>query len=249
MRSSEKRWYNSHLNLKSRSSIYREWKKMMSLQDSEPQIRILVVDDHPFFRAGLSERISRVDGWLLVGEASDGLSAYNLTAALTPHLILMDVNMPGTGGMEATKRIKSDFPEVQIIALSADDSLEDIKQILQAGASGYLLKTVTELELRTAILDVLRGGSALTPQVARNLISDLRQPHTTRKKLSDQELNILQMAAQGLTNEKISKTLFLSVRTIETHMHNIFKKLDVTSRTEAVVHGLKFGLINTESVA
>ena len=221
----------------------------MSLQDSEPQIRILVVDDHPFFRAGLSERISRVDGWLLVGEASDGLSAYNLTAALTPHLILMDVNMPGTGGMEATKRIKSDFPEVQIIALSADDSLEDIKQILQAGASGYLLKTVTELELRTAILDVLRGGSALTPQVARNLISDLRQPHTTRKKLSDQELNILQMAAQGLTNEKISKTLFLSVRTIETHMHNIFKKLDVTSRTEAVVHGLKFGLINTESVA
>lgn len=222
---------------------------MMQLQDSEPQIRILVVDDHPFFRAGLCERISRVDGWLLVGEASDGLSAYNLTAALTPHLILMDVNMPGTGGIEATKKIKSGFPEVQIIALSADDSLEDIKQILQAGASGYLLKTVTALELRTAILDVLRGGSALTPEVARNLISDLRQPHPTRLKLSDQELNILQMAAHGLTNEKISKTLFLSVRTIETHMHNIFKKLDVSSRTEAVVHGLKFGLINSESVA
>ena len=219
----------------------------MSLHESEPQIRILVVDDHPFFRAGLCERISRVDGWLLVGEACDGLSAYSLTAALAPHLILMDVSMPGTGGIDATKKIKSEFPEVQIIALSAGDSLENIKQILQAGASGYLMKTVTELELRTAILDVLRGGSALTPEVARNLISDLRQPHTTRMKLSDQELKILQMASQGLTNEKISKTLFLSVRTIETHMHNIFKKLNVSSRTEAVVHGLKFGLINSES--
>jgi len=190
-----------------------------------------------------------MDGWLMVGEACDGLSAYNLTAALAPHLILMDVNMPGTGGIEATKKIKSEFPGVQIIALSADDSLEDIKQILQAGASGYLMKTVTELELKTAILDVLRGGSALTPEVARNLISDLRQPHTKRIELSDQELKILQMASQGLTNEKISKTLFLSVRTIETHMHNIFKKLNVSSRTEAVVHGLKFGLINSESVA
>lgn len=218
----------------------------MALKLVETVVRILVVDDHPFFRAGLCERISRVEGWLLVGEASDGCEAYNLTAAVTPDVILMDVRMPEGSGIEATKKIKAAFPEVHIIALSADDSVEDIKEILQAGASGYLLKTVTEVELRSAVADVIKGGSALTPEVARHLISDLRAPKQTPKKLSDQELKILHMASHGATNEHISKNLFLSVRTIETHMHNIFKKLDVSSRTEAVVFALKHKLISAE---
>lgn len=218
----------------------------MSALPLEAEIRILVVDDHPFFRAGLCERISRMDGWILVGEASDGCAAYNLTAALAPDIILMDVRMPGESGIEATKKIKLEFPQVQIIALSADDSVDDIKAILQAGASGYLLKTVSEVELRDAVLDVLKGGSALTPEVARHLISDLRRPVHAPTKLSDQELKILQMASHGKTNDNISKILFLSVRTVETHMHNIFKKLDVSSRTEAVVTAMRLGLISAD---
>eukprot|EP01037_Dinobryon_pediforme_P001202 gene1202-1217_t len=156
-------------------------------------IGVLVADDHPFFRAGISERINRIGEELfLAGEAEDGDSAYKLAGALKPQVILMDVNMPSVDGIS---------------------SVDDVKAILQAGADGYLLKTVTGKELHEAIVEVMAGGSVLTPAVARELIQDLNKPNQTATKLSDRELQILKLAADGASNERIARELFLSVRT------------------------------------
>ena len=207
-------------------------------------IRVLVADDHPFFRAGISERINRIGEKLfLAGEAEDGDSAYKLAGALKPQVILMDVNMPSVDGISATAKIKRDYPEIKIIALSASGSVDDVKAILQAGADGYLLKTVTGKELHEAIVEVMAGGSVLTPAVARELIQDLNKPNQTATKLSDRELQILKLAADGASNERIARELFLSVRTVEAHFHHIFQKIEVSSRTEAVVKALKLKLI------
>ena len=217
-----------------------------SLQHSDDEIRILVVDDHPIFRMGLCERINSMGGHVvLVGEASDGSSAYDMAAAVHPHLILMDLIMPGISGIEATKRIKKDFPEIQIIILSADDLMDDIKAALQVGASGYLLKSVSGLEMQEAIFTVLSGGSVLTPSVARGILTTMSNPIAPDDALSEREIQILEMIAVGATNKKIAKELFVSIRTIEAHVHNIFQKLDVSSRTEAVTQAIRDGQIKS----
>jgi len=213
-------------------------------KDPLDEVRVLVVDDHPIFRLGVSERVKAIGGnVILVGEASDGFAAQKLTAALHPHVILMDLNMPGISGIEVTRNIKADFPEIQIIILSASAEIHEINEVLQAGANGFLLKSVTGPELQEAIFAVMDGGSVLTPSVTRSLLTALSQPVATSTSLSEREIEILEMASTGATNKNIAKTLFLSMRTIETHMHNIFQKLGVSSRTEAVTQAIRDKLI------
>ncbi len=205
-------------------------------------IRVLVVDDHPIFRLGVCERVMAIgDHVQLVGEAIDGLSAQKQTAALKPNIILMDLNMPGISGIEATRNIKADFPEIQIIILSASADMEEVNEVLKAGASGFLLKSVTGPELEEAIYTVAKGGSVLSPSVTHDLLTALKKP--TSESLSDREIEILQMVATGATNKRIGAELFLSMRTVEAHIHNIFQKLGVSSRTEAVTRAIHEKLI------
>ena len=218
--------------------------------ESVNEIRVLVVDDHPIFRMGVCARVRAMGGNIkLVGEASDGFESQNLTAALHPHVILMDLNMPGISGIEVTRNIKADFPEIQIIILSASAELNEINEALQAGAGGFLLKSVTGPELQEAIHSVIAGGSVLSPSVTRSLLSAMSNPATTSEALTERELEILMMVSTGATNKSIGKEIFLSMRTVETHIHNIFQKLGVTSRTEAVTQAIRDGLIKTPKSA
>ena len=203
-------------------------------------IRVLVVDDHPIFRAGICERLKTADGQIVVvGEGSDGLQAYELASQLHPQVILMDVAMPGMTGIEATRKINADFPEIEIIILSVYDDDQYVNAALEAGASGYLLKTVEASELREAIVKVAGGGSALSSSVARKVLTRIAGTSAAAHGLSEREIQVLELAARGATNKMIAKELFLSIRTIEAHMRNVFEKLGVSSRTEAVTEAVR----------
>ncbi len=215
--------------------------------ENNDHIGVLVVDDHPIFRLGVCERIKAIGGKVaLVGEGSDGFEAHSLAGALKPHVILMDLNMPGMTGIEATRNIKKDYPDVHVIILSAEDEIKDINDALQAGAGGYLLKSVSGLELQEAIFSVVDGGSVLSPSVTRRLFAELTRPTAVDNKLSEREVQILKLLSTGATNKNIAKELFLSVRTIEAHVHKIFQKLGVSTRTEAVTRAIRENLIEDE---
>jgi DNA-binding NarL/FixJ family response regulator len=212
---------------------------MNQMNEVAEGIRVLVVDDHPIFRAGICERLKTVEGLIeVVGEGSDGFQAYELAAKLRPQVILMDIAMPGMTGIEAARKISNDFPEIEIIILSVYDDDQYVNAALQAGASGYLLKTVEEAELRDAIVKVCSGGSALSATVARSVLLRIADPSYSVHGMSERELQVLELVARGLTNKSIAKELFLSIRTIEAHMRNVFEKLGVSSRTEAVTQAV-----------
>lgn len=204
-------------------------------------VRLLVVDDHPIFRAGLCEQLAGgPEGIEIVGEAEDGEKACEMVAALRPDVVLMDCHMPGMRGLEATQKIKRDFPETKVIAFSATAELDRVRKILQAGANGYLLKTASAPELRRAIVTVLGGATVITPSIAFEVDApDHEAPIANSLGLTKREIQILELAARGVTNKQIGEQLNLSNRTIEVHMHNIFMKLGVSSRTEAVTRAIR----------
>ncbi len=204
-------------------------------------IRLLVVDDHPIFRAGLCEELAGGDENItIVGQAEEGQKAYDLVAELGPDVVLMDAQMAGMDGLEATRKIKVDFPETKVIVFSATAEIDRVRMVLQAGANGYLLKTATTPELRQAIMAVLSGTTVITPSIATS--PDLpAAPETEANSLglTKREIQILELASRGVKNKDIGEKLNLSNRTIEVHMHNIFMKLNVSSRTEAVTKAIR----------
>ena len=204
-------------------------------------IRLLVVDDHPIFRAGLCEELAGGEEVIeIVGQAEDGQQAYDLVSNLHPDVVLLDCQMRGMTGLEATEKIKSDFPQTKIIIFSATAEIERVRKVLKAGANGYLLKTATTPELRQAIMTVLSGTTVITPSIAViHEIPVASEDAANSLGLSKREIQILELVARGVTNKNIGEKLNLSNRTIEVHMHNIFMKLGVSSRTEAVTKAIR----------
>ncbi|MBA7598979.1 Transcriptional regulatory protein DegU [subsurface metagenome] len=207
-------------------------------------IRILLAEDHVVVRESIRQFLDRERDLEVVGEASDGEEAVQLTARLKPDVIVMDVAMPNVNGIEATKRIKTLCPATAVLALTAYDYDQYIFALLDVGAAGYLLKDVSMQELIDAIRAVHRGDCVLHPAVARKVLMRFRgtpSEHEVLGLLTEREVEVLKMAAEGMYNKDIAQQLSLSVRTIEAHLGSIFNKLGVGSRTEAVVYALKRG--------
>ena len=218
------------------------------------KIRILLAEDHVVVREGTRQLIQREPDMEVVGEAGDGEEAIDLTNKLHPNVVIMDIAMPRLNGIEATKQIKALHPAISVLILTAYDNDQYIFAILEAGAAGYLLKNVRGSELIDAIRAVHAGESVLYPTVARRVISQLVSPFSsiteaqTIEPLSGREMEVLKLAAKGISNKDIAKELFLSPRTIQAHLGNIFNKLGVGSRTEAILCGLRRGWFTLEDL-
>ena len=216
-------------------------------------IKVLLADDHVVVRAGTRQLIERSPDITVVGEASDGAEAIQLAADLQPDVVVMDVRMPGVSGVEATRQIKETYPDMAVLVLTAHDDDEYVFALLQAGANGYLLKTAEADELVKAIRTVNSGQLALSPMVAGKVVSQFTSGNTLPEVLSniqhdyggltEREMDILRLVGKGLTNKEIGRSLYISDRTVQAHLSNIFSKLNVSSRTEAVMYAVRQGWI------
>jgi len=220
----------------------------MQMKKRTGQVRMLVVSNQPIFLFGLREQLKVIDPEIqIVGVAEDAVSAFDKIPELSPDIVLMDLSLhiSAISTVEATAKLKADFPSAQVIILTADDSIESIMSALKAGASGYLLQTVSILELQEAIYAVHEGGSVLTPSVAQKVLAVMSHPVVKLLTATEREIEILELLALGSTNKSIAKHLSLSVRTVEAHVHKIFQKFGVASRTEAVMAAIRAGLISS----
>ena len=217
---------------------------------SERIVRLLLVDDHPIVRKGTREMLEPYPDFDVVGEASDGREGIQKTLELQPDVILMDVSMPGMNGIEATQAIKTQMPKVAVLVLTSYDDDAYVFALLEAGAAGYILKNAREDEIVGAIRAVADGESVLNPVIAKKVLNRFALQQTARvnesleEGLSPRELEVLRVAATGATNKEIAKGLDISPRTVQVHLANIFSKLGVGSRTEAVLTGIKRGWID-----
>ena len=209
-------------------------------------IKILIADDHPVVREGLFAMLNREVDFDVVGEAKDGMEAVNKTKELSPDIVLMDLRMPDMDGVEAMRKIKSAMPDVKFIILTTYSDDEYIFSGIEAGARAYLLKDAPREDLFKAIRAVYRGESLIQPVVASKLLdrfSELSRGTPSGEGLSARELEILQLMAKGAANKEISAQLSIAQSTVKTHIANIFQKLGVNDRTEAVTQALKKGII------
>ncbi|MFN2156176.1 MAG: response regulator [Anaerolineae bacterium] len=215
-------------------------------------IRILLADDHAYVRQGTRELLEQQDDLEVVGEADNGRAVVQLALKEHPDVVIMDFAMPELNGIEATRQIKAVEPGIAILVLTAYDSEQYVFAFLEAGAAGYLLKDISVEELVNAIRAVHGGESILHPAIARKVINHFSKPDSRQttddllEQLTEREVEVLRLAAKGMSNRDISRELSISVRTVQTHLSNVFNKLGVGSRTEAVVLGLRKGLFSLD---
>ncbi|TXT24617.1 MAG: Nitrate/nitrite response regulator protein [Gallionellaceae bacterium] len=215
-------------------------------------IRILIVDDHTLFRSGIKLVLQRHEGFEVVGEAGDGLEGVKRAKQLNPDVVLLDLHMAGTGGLEALRLLVEDVPEAQVIMLTVSENAEDLLETLRAGARGYLLKNIDTEFLLESIRRAARGESVMSPQIAHKLADSLRAPprdtaaavaDINPSKLSPREREIIVMLARGASNKEIARQLELSESTIKIHVQGILRKLNIAKRVQAAVYASEHGLI------
>jgi len=203
-------------------------------------LRILIADDHKVVRAGLASILAYEDDFEIVGEAANGQDAVSLVRQLKPDVVIMDILMPGMDGIEATRRICEAVPTAKVLVLTTDGSPDDLRRALDAGAKGAVLKTVTDDELIARIRKVAAGGQSVSSEVKKLLKAEPPLPSFTERQLA-----ILTLVAKGCSNEQIAEKFDITVSGVKRHLHPVFAKLGVATRTEATAIALKRGLIKT----
>lgn len=210
-------------------------------------VRVLLADDHTLVRAGLKKLLESLPGIMVVGEAGDGLELISLVEKLQPHLVLMDIAMPGLNGLEATARLKKAWPDIRVLVLSMHQNEEYVRQALRNGAMAYLLKDAAPLELEMAIVAVLRGETYLSPAVSRWVVSDyvhrLRDDEKDDGHLTPRQRQVLQLIAEGQSSKDIARRLGLSIKTVETHRSQLMKQLNIHDVAGLVRYAMRAGCI------
>ncbi|MGH2654519.1 MAG: response regulator [Actinomycetota bacterium] len=224
----------------------------MTGEPASERLRVLIVDDHALFRRGLEMVLDNEPDIEVVGEAHDGDQAVDRAAELMPDVVLMDVRMPRRSGIEATQKIKEQLPHVKILVLTNSDEEADLYDSIKAGASGYLLKEISSEEVADSIRSVMQGHSRISPAMASKLLTEFqamtkreddRQP-LAPPRLTDRELEVLSLVAQGKGNRDIAGELFISENTVKNHIRNILEKLQLHSRMEAVIYAVREKLLD-----
>ena len=211
-------------------------------------IRVLIVDDHGLFRTGLRSLLEE-QGIQVLGEAGDGAAAVGLVRELAPEVVLMDLNMPGMGGVEATQRIAQAAPLTRVVVLTISDEDSDVMDAILAGACGYLLKDASIHELVRGIQAAAVGESLISPQIAAKVLQRLRATSTVpqaaatvQAELSEREIDVLRLIANGKDNAQIAKELVISPKTVKNHISNILVKLQIENRIQAAVYAVRSGI-------
>ena len=211
-------------------------------------IRVLITDDHPVVLSGLQNLLQGQGDFEVVGEATSGKEAVELTAQLCPDVVLMDLHMAGLDGAEAIAQLRAQRLQTPVLVLTAYEGNADILRAIEAGATGYLLKDVQHEELFAAIRSIAQGKAILAPAIVARLLQ-LHQAHQpAREELSSRELEILTLVARGASNKEIAHNLYLSEATVKSHLLHLFRKLDVSDRTAAVTVALEQGVLRLEEI-
>ena len=207
-------------------------------------VRILLADDHPLTRSGIAEFVRREESFKLVAEAEDGTEAWEKIRELHPDVALLDIRMPGYDGVAVAQKVKNEGLNTAILMLTSYDAQQYVIASLRAGARGFVLKTISPKELTTAINTVAKGGLYLDPEVA----SVMGEQDFIPEQLSVREREVLLLAAQGLSSKEVAKKLFISERTVQTHLASIYDKLGSRNKTEALLLALKYGVVTLEEL-
>jgi NarL family two-component system response regulator LiaR len=209
-------------------------------------IRVIIVDDHPIVRNGISLFLETVDDIECIGQADNGRKAIHLCDELEPDVVLMDMVMPDIDGIEATRTIRANHPEIQIIALTSFENEDAVPAMFDAGAISYLIKNIDVDEIADAIRRAYNGKGTLSPEASQALVRSVTRPKAPGHDLTDRELEVLALIVKGLNNTEIGERLFISTSTVKNHVSNILSKLNAVTRSEAAAMAVQHDLVQME---
>ncbi|MFM8237604.1 MAG: response regulator [Actinomycetota bacterium] len=222
------------------------------MHPDDAPLQVLLVDDHALFRRGLALVLAAEPDIEIVGEASHGAEAVDRAADLQPHVVVMDVRMPGMGGIEATRRIRQAQPATRVVMLTGSTEDDDLLGALRAGATGYLLKEIAIEELAPAVRAIARGQALVSPSMAARLVTEFNalsrrvdEQHDHAPRLTDREIEVLRLVARGCSNKEIAAELVIAENTVKNHVRNILEKLQLRTRMEAALYAVRERLVDS----